>query len=68
MWPFRRNPADGIRSNQPYWLMRNGVGDARARGALATEYDVAIIGRNHRRTGGGRPDRDGPTAAAARRA
>jgi len=44
MWPFRRNTAGAIRSSQPYWLMRNGIGDARARHELAGNYDIVIVG------------------------
>jgi glycine/D-amino acid oxidase-like deaminating enzyme len=43
MWPFRRN-AHSIRSSQPYWLMRNGIGDARPARELPSEADVVIIG------------------------
>lgn len=44
MWPFRRNPAGDIRSSQPYWLMRNGVGDAVPVAGHTAECDIAIIG------------------------
>jgi glycine/D-amino acid oxidase-like deaminating enzyme len=44
MWPFRRNTAGAIRSSQPYWLMRNGIGDARARHEFAASYDIVIVG------------------------
>jgi glycine/D-amino acid oxidase-like deaminating enzyme len=44
MWPFRRNTAGAIRSSQPYWLMRNGIGDARARREPEGGYDIVIIG------------------------
>jgi glycine/D-amino acid oxidase-like deaminating enzyme len=43
MWPFRRN-AHSIRTSQPYWLMRNGIGDARAPRELPGEADIVIIG------------------------
>lgn len=49
MWTFRSNPfrhdkAHYIRSAEPYWLLRNGIGDAR--GALETsmDCDIAVIG------------------------
>jgi hypothetical protein len=38
MWPFRRHPAGAIRTAQPYWLMRDGIGDARERRELAGNY------------------------------
>lgn len=48
MWPFQRNAprsAGAIRSSQPYWLMRNGIGDARPRGtSRSSEHDIVIIG------------------------
>jgi glycine/D-amino acid oxidase-like deaminating enzyme len=44
MWPFRRNGAGIIRSSEPYWLMRNGVGDAGASLAESIDCDIAIIG------------------------
>jgi glycine/D-amino acid oxidase-like deaminating enzyme len=44
MWPFRRNPAHHLRSGSPYWLLRSGMGDARAAIDAAIECDVAIIG------------------------
>lgn len=45
MWPFQRNSADAIRSSQPYWLMRNGIGDARRQSAPGTEdVDVVVVG------------------------
>jgi glycine/D-amino acid oxidase-like deaminating enzyme len=44
MWPFRRNPSYRIRSGGPYWLLRNGTGDARPALAGSLECDVAIIG------------------------
>lgn len=43
MWPFRRN-AHAIRSSQPYWLMRNGIGDARAARELPARADIVIVG------------------------
>src|SRR5262245_36848441 len=44
MWPFARNSAHRVRSYGPYWLMRNGVGDARAALAESVICDIAIIG------------------------
>jgi glycine/D-amino acid oxidase-like deaminating enzyme len=47
MWPFRRslrNPASAVRSAQPYWLMRDGIGDAGPRLVRSLECDVAVIG------------------------
>jgi glycine/D-amino acid oxidase-like deaminating enzyme len=43
MWPFRRSIAHGIRSSEPYWLMRNGIGDAQ-RNDARSDFDVAIVG------------------------
>lgn len=43
MWPFRRN-ALAIRSSQPYWLMRNGIGDAGAARELPASADIVIVG------------------------
>jgi glycine/D-amino acid oxidase-like deaminating enzyme len=44
MWPFRRNPAYRIRSSGPYWLLRNGVGDASASLEGPLDCDIAVIG------------------------
>jgi glycine/D-amino acid oxidase-like deaminating enzyme len=48
MWPFRRsargNGAHSIRSSQPYFLLRNGIGDAGETLADDVTCDVAIIG------------------------
>jgi glycine/D-amino acid oxidase-like deaminating enzyme len=44
MWPFRRNPSHHIRSSSPYWLMRDGRGDARPELHEQVECDVAVIG------------------------
>ena len=44
MWPFRREPVHAVRSAQPYWLLRNGIGDADASFEGTLECDVAIIG------------------------
>jgi glycine/D-amino acid oxidase-like deaminating enzyme len=44
MWPFHRNLSHRIRSSGPYWLLRNGTGDARPALDTALECDIAIIG------------------------
>jgi glycine/D-amino acid oxidase-like deaminating enzyme len=44
MWPFRRSPAHRIRSSEPYWLLRNGMGDARRPLEHSLECDVAVVG------------------------
>ena len=44
MWPFSRDSAHRIRSSSPYWLLRNGFGDARAPLAMSVDCDIAIIG------------------------
>jgi glycine/D-amino acid oxidase-like deaminating enzyme len=44
MWPFDRNSANRIRSSAPYWLLRNGIGDARASLKTSVDCDIAIIG------------------------
>ena len=44
MWPFKRNAAGEIRTSQPYWLMRDGIGDARPRREPAGDYEIVIVG------------------------
>jgi len=44
VWPFRRNPSHRIRSSSPYWLLRDGMGDARPTLREAIECDVAVVG------------------------
>ena len=44
MWPFRRNAARAVRSGDPYWLMRNGIGDAGEALRESIDCDIAIIG------------------------
>lgn len=44
MWPFLRNDAHAIRSAQPFWMLRNGIGDAGATLAQSVECDIAIVG------------------------
>src|SRR5688572_28625844 len=44
MWPFRRQPAHEVRSSQPYWLLRNGLGDAHGTLEGSIDCDIAIIG------------------------
>jgi glycine/D-amino acid oxidase-like deaminating enzyme len=44
MWPFRKNTADSVRTRGPYWLVRDGIGDASASLTGSIDCDVAIIG------------------------
>jgi len=44
MWPFPRRNSHRIRSSGPYWLLRNGIGDARDALTTSLDCDVAIIG------------------------
>jgi glycine/D-amino acid oxidase-like deaminating enzyme len=44
MWPFRRNPSHRVRSSTPYWLLRDGMGDARPALDASIDCDIAIIG------------------------
>jgi len=44
MWPFRRSSSHRIRSSGPYWLLRNGVGDARATLDRSLTSDIVVIG------------------------
>jgi glycine/D-amino acid oxidase-like deaminating enzyme len=44
MWPFHGNNAKTIRSREPYWLLRNGIGAAGPALDRSLECDVAIIG------------------------
>jgi len=44
VWPFHRNNAEAVRSREPYWLLRNGIGAAGAALDRSLECDVAIIG------------------------
>lgn len=44
MWPFSRRNSHRIRSSNPYWLMRNGTGDARPALTGAVDCDIAIVG------------------------
>jgi len=44
MWPFQRNPAHRIRSSGPFFLLRNGIGDARDSLQGSISCDIAIIG------------------------
>jgi glycine/D-amino acid oxidase-like deaminating enzyme len=44
MWPFRRHAAHDIRSSQPYWLQRDGTGDAARALQSSLDCDIAIIG------------------------
>ena len=44
MWPFQRNRSHRVRSSGPYWLLRNGMGDAGLALAQSIECDIAVIG------------------------
>ena len=44
MWLFHRNNAAAIRSREPYWLLRNGIGAAGPSLDRSIDCDVAIIG------------------------
>ncbi|MDF3019654.1 MAG: oxidoreductase [Steroidobacteraceae bacterium] len=44
MWPFRRSSAFDVRSSQPYWLLRDGMGDAGPALPGPLDCDVAIVG------------------------
>src|SRR3954471_16046135 len=44
MWPFPRNPSQRIRSVGPYWMLRNGIGDARPALDRPLQCDIAVIG------------------------
>src|SRR5690349_13223402 len=44
MWPFKRHAEFDVRSSQPWWLLRNGMGDATPALSSSTQCDVAIIG------------------------
>jgi glycine/D-amino acid oxidase-like deaminating enzyme len=44
MWPFRRPPAHAVRSARPWWLLRDGTGDAAPALRQSLECDVAIVG------------------------
>src|SRR5436190_1155982 len=44
MWPFRKNSAGAIRTSEPYWLMRNGIGDASATLDESITCDIAVVG------------------------
>jgi glycine/D-amino acid oxidase-like deaminating enzyme len=44
MWPFRRHAAYDVRSSQPWWLLRNGIGDATPGLESSIDCDIAIIG------------------------
>jgi glycine/D-amino acid oxidase-like deaminating enzyme len=44
MWPFRRNSARAVRSSDPYWLLRNGIGDAGEALHESIHCDIAIVG------------------------
>jgi glycine/D-amino acid oxidase-like deaminating enzyme len=44
MWPFRQNPTHRTRSNDAYWVLRNGIGDARQTLTKSLDCDVAVVG------------------------
>ncbi len=44
MWPFRQKPVHRIRSSGAYWLLRNGIGDARQPLAKSLDCDVVVVG------------------------
>jgi len=44
VWPFRPNPSQRIRSNDAYWVLRNGIGDARRPLTKSLDCDVAVVG------------------------
>jgi glycine/D-amino acid oxidase-like deaminating enzyme len=44
VWPFHRNNAQAVRSREPYWLLRNGIGAAGAALDRSLECDVAVVG------------------------
>ena len=44
MWPFQRNRSHRVRSSGPYWLSRNGMGDAAPALARSIECDIAVVG------------------------
>jgi glycine/D-amino acid oxidase-like deaminating enzyme len=44
MWPFRRDNAHELRSAQPYFLLRNGIGDAGGTLTGPVDCDVVVIG------------------------
>jgi glycine/D-amino acid oxidase-like deaminating enzyme len=44
VWRFRQNPVHRIRSNDAYWVLRNGIGDARRTLTESLDCDVAIVG------------------------
>ena len=44
MWPFKRNEAHAVRTGDPYWLLRNGIGDAGEALRESIDCDIAIVG------------------------
>src|SRR4051812_33220999 len=44
MWPFKRNPARNVRSGHPYWLLRNGTGDAHDTLRQSIDCEIAVVG------------------------
>ncbi len=44
MWPFRRLRASEVRTSQPYWLMRDGIGNSGPTLQTSLACDIAIVG------------------------
>jgi glycine/D-amino acid oxidase-like deaminating enzyme len=44
MWPFHKNSAAEIRSREPYWLLRNGIGAASPALDSSIDCDVLVVG------------------------
>ncbi|MBC7984406.1 MAG: FAD-dependent oxidoreductase [Candidatus Obscuribacterales bacterium] len=44
MWPFSHHDAEQIRSSEPYWLLRNGIGDATPSLSSSIECEIAVVG------------------------
>ena len=44
VWPFRSASAHSVRSTQPYWLLRNGIGNATDAVDRSVECDVVVVG------------------------
>jgi glycine/D-amino acid oxidase-like deaminating enzyme len=44
MWPFSDNTSFDLRSARPYWLLRDGIGDAAPSVTTSLDCEVAIIG------------------------
>jgi glycine/D-amino acid oxidase-like deaminating enzyme len=44
VWPFQHNRVNRIRSSDAYWLLRNGIGDARPALTKSLDCDVVVVG------------------------